>query len=99
MNMYVLVSFIQVNISYLYYRNLRSSWELSQVEVETNRGKRSIICGGFWYKVDGILKSDVVSWRCSVKDCTARIRTDSSAQTVFMQKNQHSHEPDERKDV
>jgi len=33
-----------------------------------------------------------------VKDCKARIRTDSSAQTVLMQQNQHSHEPDERKD-
>ena len=68
------------------------------VEVKTNRGKRSIICDGFRYRVDGILKSDVVSWRCSVKECKARIRTDSSAQTVLMQKNQHSHEPDERKD-
>jgi hypothetical protein len=67
------------------------------VEVETNRGKKSIICDGFRYRVDGILKSDVVSWRCSMKDCKARIRTDSSAQTVLMQKNQHSHEPDERK--
>ena len=68
------------------------------VEVETNRVKRSIICDKFRYSVDGILKSDVVSWRCSVKDCKARIRTDSSAQTVLMQQNQHSHEPDERKD-
>ena len=31
-----------------------------------------------------------------MKDCKARIRTDSSAKTVLMQKNQHSHEPDER---
>ena len=67
------------------------------VEVETNRGKRSIICDEFRYRVDGILKSYVVSWRYSVKDCKAGIRTDSSAQTVFMQKNQHCHEPDERK--
>ena len=67
------------------------------VEVETNRGKRSIICDRFPYRVDGILRSDVVSWRCSVKDYKARIRTESSAQTVLMQKNQHSHELDERK--
>jgi hypothetical protein len=58
------------------------------VEVETNRGERSIICDEFRYRVDWILKSDVVSWRCSVKDCKARIRTDSSAQTILMQKNQ-----------
>jgi len=32
-----------------------------------------------------------------LKDCKTRIRTDSSAYTVLMQKNQHSHEPDERK--
>jgi hypothetical protein len=32
-----------------------------------------------------------------VKDYKARVRTDSSAQIVLMQKNQHSHEPDERK--
>ena len=63
------------------------------VEVETNRGKSSIICDGFRYRVDGIL----VSWRCSVKDCKALIRTDSSSQTVLMQKNQQGHEPDERK--
>ena len=67
------------------------------VEVETNRGKRSIICDWFWYRVDGILKSYVVSWRCFVKDCKGRIRTDRSVQTVLMQKNKHSHEPDERK--
>ena len=67
------------------------------VEVETNQGKRSNICDGFRHRVDGILKSDVVSWRCSVKDCKARTRTDSSTQTVLMQKNHHSHEPDERK--
>jgi len=66
------------------------------VEVETNRGKRSIICDRFRYRVDGIIKFDVVSWRYSVKDYKARIRTESSAQTVLMQKNQHSHEPDER---
>ena len=65
------------------------------VEVETNRGKRSIICDRFRYRVDGILKADVVSWRYSVKDYKARIRTESSAQTVLMQKNQYSHEPDE----
>ena len=68
------------------------------VEVETNRVKRSIICDRFRYSVDRILKSDVVSWRCSVKDCKTRIRTDSSAQAVLMQQNQYSHEPDERKD-
>jgi hypothetical protein len=51
----------------------------------------------FRYRVDGILKFDVVSWRYSVKDYKALIRTESSAQTVLMQKNQHSHEPDERK--
>ena len=88
--------FIQVSTcTYSFVTTTLNSMEV--VEVETNRGERSIICDGFRYRVDGILKSDVVSWRCSVKDCKARIRTDSSAQTVLMQKNQHSHEPDERK--
>ena len=32
-----------------------------------------------------------------MKGCKARLRTDTSAKTVLQQKNEHSHEPDERK--
>lgn len=66
-------------------------------EVDTNKGHRSIICEGYRYRLDNILKSDAVSWRCTMKGCKARLRTDTSAKTVLQQKNEHSHEPDERK--
>ena len=37
-----------------------------------------------------ILKLDAISWRCTMKGCKARLRTDTSAK-------KWSHEPDERK--
>ena len=66
-------------------------------EIETNKGKRSLICDGFRYRVDSILKDEVVSWRCSSKGCNARIRTDSGAKNVLNQRNEHNHEQDQRK--
>jgi hypothetical protein len=48
-------------------------------EVDTNKGHRSIICEGYRYRLDNILKADAVSWRCTMKGCKARLRTDTSA--------------------
>ena len=55
-------------------------------EVDTNKGHRSIICEGYRYRLDNILKSDAVSWRCTMKGCKARLRTDTSAKTVLQRK-------------
>ena len=51
-------------------------------EVDTNKGHRSIICEGYRYRLDNILKSDAVSWRCIMKGCKARLTTDTSAKKM-----------------
>lgn len=66
-------------------------------EVQTNRGKRSIIWDYNRYRLDTILKQEDISWRCSVHTCPARIRTDKDVKTVISQKNTHTHDPDSRK--
>lgn len=33
---------------------------------ETNKGKRSLVCDSFRYRVDKTLKGEEISWRCTV---------------------------------
>ena len=64
--------------------------------IETNKGRKSIVCDGYRYRVDVELKSGEIAWRCTSKGCKARIRTDSSASMILQQKNPHNHETDDR---
>ena len=46
-------------------------WSIS----ETNRGKKSLLYDGFTYRIDSLLKSGDISWRCTLKTCKVRLRT------------------------
>ena len=43
---------------------------------ETDQGKNKLICDGYRYRVDKMIKSQEISWRCCINDCKARIKTD-----------------------
>ena len=49
---------------------------------ETNRGQKSLNCDGYFFRVDNVLKSGDISWRCTNKNCKGRVRTDSSLSTI-----------------
>ena len=50
---------------------------MEETFIETNKGYTSILCEGFRYRLDVETKSGDLSWRCSVKGCKARVRTDA----------------------
>ena len=56
----------------------------------TNKGAKSLICDG--YRVDKVLKSNEISWRCTANSCTARVRTDENGSMIVQQKNTHNHD-------
>ena len=64
--------------------------------IEINKGRKSIVCDGYRYRVDVELKSGEIVNRCTSKGCKAIIRTDSSASMILQQKNSHDHETDDR---
>ena len=37
--------------------------------IETNKGKKSIVCDGYRYRIDVELKSGEIPWRCTSKGC------------------------------
>jgi len=63
---------------------------------ETNKGAKSLICDGFRYRVDKVLKSKEISWRCTAKSCSARVRTDENGSMIVQQKNTHNHDVNDR---
>ena len=63
---------------------------------ETNKGANSLICDGFRFRVDKALKSKEISWRCTAKSCTARVRTDENGSMIVQQKNTHNHDANDR---
>ncbi|VDI28986.1 Hypothetical predicted protein [Mytilus galloprovincialis] len=64
---------------------------------ETNKGKKSLVCDSFRYRVDKTLKGEEISWRCTAKGCKARLRTDCCTGTVIIQqKNTHNHDTSDR---
>ena len=42
------------------------------------------------------MKSKEISWRCTAKSCTARVRTDENGSMIVQQKNTHNHEANDR---
>ena len=52
---------------------------------DTNKRKKSLIYGGFIYRIDGVLKCEGISWRCTnkkCKKCKGHLRTDSAMSTM-----------------
>ena len=64
---------------------------------ETEKGKKSLIHDGYTYRIDRILKSSEISWRCTVKTCKGRLRTDDSCTTIISGTSIHSHDIESKK--
>ena len=64
---------------------------------DTNRGKKSLLCDGYLYRIDTVLKCGDISWRCTDKKCKGDVRTDSAMSTMNPINLEHNHEQDERK--
>ena len=64
---------------------------------ETNKGKKALLYEGFTYRIDFVLKSEDISWRCTKRGCKAKLRTDKDITMVISGKLDHTHEVDERK--
>ena len=64
---------------------------------DTNRGKKSLLHNGYSYRIDVVLKSDDISWRCTNKKCKGRLRTDSASTTLVLINKEHFHDSDKKK--
>ena len=64
---------------------------------DTNRGKKSLLCDGYIYRNDTVLKCGDISWQCTNKKCKGRVRTDSAMSTMNPINLDHNHEQDEKK--
>ena len=64
---------------------------------EMNKGQKSLICDGYVFRVDNVLKSGYISWRCSNKKCKGRVRTDSSISTIVPINMDHTHDRNDKK--
>ena len=64
---------------------------------DKNKGKKSLICDGFMYRIDGVVKCGDISWRCTNKKCKGCLRTDSAMTTMNAINLEHNHEQDEKK--
>jgi hypothetical protein len=67
-------SFSNVIICFSLVFVVNMKWSIS----ETNRGKKSLLYDGFTYRIDSLLKSGDISWRCTFKTCKARLKCCSS---------------------
>ena len=52
---------------------------------------------GFAFRIDRVLKSGDISWRCTVKNCNGRIKTDQHSSAIINGNCNHTHESDSRK--
>jgi hypothetical protein len=66
-------------------------------KIESNKGKPVIVVDGHTFRQAFLKKSGEISWRCTVKDCAARVTTDVSCQTVLNGSLAHIHEINPRK--
>ena len=57
----------------------------------------SLICHGYIYRIDAVLKCGDISWRCTNTKCTSRLRTDSAMSTLNTINLEHNHYQDEKK--
>ena len=48
-------------------------------------------------RVDNVLKSGDISWRCTNKKCKGRVRTDSSISTIVPVNMDHTHDRNDKK--
>jgi hypothetical protein len=63
---------------------------------ETSKGKQSLLYDGFAFRIDRVVKSGDISWRCTVKNCKGRIKTDEHSSAIINGNCNHTHESDSR---
>ena len=64
---------------------------------ETNKGKTSLICDSYMFRIDSVLKSNDISWRCNNRSCKARLRTDNAMSAIISINMAHNHDVEEKK--
>ena len=64
---------------------------------ETNKGKTSLICDSYMFRIDSVLKSKDISWRCNNRSCKARLRTDNAMSAIIPINMAHNHDIEEKK--
>ena len=64
---------------------------------ETNKGKTSLICDSYMFRIDSVLKSNDISWRCNNRSCKARLRTDNAMSAIIPINMAHNHDIEEKK--
>jgi hypothetical protein len=64
---------------------------------ETSKGNKSLLYDGFAFRIDRVLKSGDISWRCTVKNCKGRVKTDEHSSAIINGNYNHTHESDSRK--
>ena len=64
---------------------------------ETNQGEKSLVHDEYVYRIDIVLKSTEISWRCTNRHCKARLSTDSTMCALIPHNMEHSHSSDQRK--
>ena len=57
---------------------------------DTNRGERSLLHNGYSYRIDAVLHSSDISWRCTNKKCKGRLRTDSGNGRTMVESRYHN---------
>lgn len=59
----------------------------------TVKGKEGVSVDGYNYRMDRVLVSGNVSWRCITRTCKSTLRTNSSKTSVTGMSGTHSHDP------
>jgi hypothetical protein len=58
---------------------------------ETNKGKKALVYEGFTYRIDFLLNSKDISWRCTKRGCKAKLSMDKDIEMVISGKLDHTH--------
>ncbi|KAG8313156.1 hypothetical protein J6590_006713 [Homalodisca vitripennis] len=62
-------------------------------KIKTAKGKDGIAINDFRYGKDKTLVSGEISWRCTNRNCSASLRTDSAVTCVKQTHSEHNHNP------
>ena len=57
---------------------------------DTNRGKESLLHNAYSYRIDAVLKSGDISWRCTNKKCKGRLRKDNANGRTMVESRYHN---------
>ena len=62
----------------------------------TQKGKVSIVCGGYTMRYVGSVKDGSMNWRCTNKACCAWVHTDPAIKRIVKISLPHTHSPSSR---